>query len=104
MRDRGAELTDRRELGAVHADHAQAADLAPAAEIEEREAHDADLLVGSRGTSADKSGGVLTGTNLLEDLIVSLGITMLGFVVVQPDTYHQHIQWLGHSLAACFGY
>ena len=97
MRDGGAGLTDRRELGAVHADHAQVADLAPAAEVEERETHDADLLVGSRGASADKSGGVLAGTDLLKELVVSLGITMLGFVVVQHETYHQHIQWLGHS-------
>lgn len=62
-------LTDRGILLARHANHGQVAHLAAAAEVEQRQANDADLLVRLRGTAADEAGGVLAGTDLdaLED-------------------------------------
>jgi len=65
LRDVAVEvLADGGELCAVDAHHAELADLAAAAQVEEREADDAHLFVRGRGAAADEAGGVLAGADL----------------------------------------
>lgn len=56
--------TDCGKLGAIDANHAQLADFASSSQVEEGEANNAHLLVGSRGATANEAGGVLAGTDL----------------------------------------
>lgn len=56
--------TDSGKLGAIDANHAQLADFASSSQVEEGEANNAHLLVGSRGATANEAGGVLAGTDL----------------------------------------
>lgn len=69
-------LTDCWELGAIYADHAQFADFSSPAEVEHRQPYHADLLIRSRGTTSDKTGGVLAGTDL--DSVVTLAEFIIG--------------------------
>ena len=62
----GEMLADRGELLAVDAYHTQLVDFAAAAEVEERQAYDADFLVGTGSSCAYEAGGVLTGTDLVD--------------------------------------
>ena len=48
-----ASLTDRRELGARYADHAQFADLASPSQIEHGQSDNANFLVRARSTTAN---------------------------------------------------
>lgn len=56
--------TDCGKLGAIDADHAQLADFASSSQVEEGEADNAHLLVGSGGATANEAGGILAGTDL----------------------------------------
>lgn len=57
-------LTNGWEFLAIDADHAQASDLAPAAEVEQSQADDTDLLVGAGSTTTNEASGVLARADL----------------------------------------
>lgn len=57
-------LTDGWKLLAVDADHAQPGDFASPAQVEQREADDADFLVRPGGTTAHEASGILAGSDL----------------------------------------